>query len=83
MAENNDKKQFTHNGQEYVLQHPGVEWTVDHTDRCTNAQGNLVRKQYIQGLFDHVVIKPNDLKIGDFDRVSDMREVVNEIESFL
>jgi len=83
MAKNNDKKQFTKNGQEYVLQHPGVEWTIDHTDNCTNAQGNLVRKQYIQGLFDNIVIKPKGLKISDFERVSEMREVVDEIESFL
>lgn len=79
----NDKKEITVNGEEYVLQHPGVEWVLEHTDRCTNAQGNLVRKDYIQGLFDHVVIKPKNLKVADFDDVSSMRDVVDEIEMFL
>lgn len=83
MAENNDKKKIVVDGKEYVLQHPGVEWVIDHTDNCTNAQGNLVRKDYIQGLFDMVVIKPNDLKISDFDTVKDMQGVVQKIESFL
>ena len=82
MAEN-AKKQVMVDGDEYVLQHPGVEWTIDHTDNCTNAQGNLVRKKYIQGLLKMVVIKPNDLKISDFDNVGDLRELVSEIESFL
>ncbi|MCF8020865.1 MAG: hypothetical protein K9L62_15915 [Vallitaleaceae bacterium] len=79
----NDNKKVTVNGTEYHLQHPGVEWIVDHSDKCTNAQGNLVRKKYIQGLLDHVIIKPNNLTLNDFDTVSDMRDVVNEVESFL
>lgn len=79
----NDNKKVTVNGEEYVFQHPGVEWIVDHTDKCTNAQGNLVRKKYMQGLFDHVVVKPGKLTFNDFDSVQEMRDVVNEIESFL
>lgn len=79
----NDNVKKTINGEEYVLQHPGVEWVVDHSDKCTNAQGNLVRKKYLQGLFDNVVIKPAKLTLDSFDSVAEMRDVVNEIESFL
>ena len=79
----NDNKKITINGEEYVLQHPGVEWVVNHSDKCTNSQGNLVRAKYIQGLFDNVVIKPAKMKMDDFDTVQEMSEVVNEIESFL
>jgi hypothetical protein len=79
----NDNVKKTINGEEYVLQHPGVEWVVDHSDKCTNAQGNLVRKKYLQGLFDNVVIKPSKLTLDSFDSVAEMRDVVNEIESFL
>ncbi|MFP4457550.1 MAG: hypothetical protein ACLFPS_07815 [Clostridia bacterium] len=79
----NDNVKKTINGVEYHLQHPGVEWVIDHTDKCTNAQGNLVRKKYMQGLFDMVVIEPSKLTFDDFDSVSEMRDVVNEIESFL
>lgn len=78
-----DKKEITVNGENYVLQHPGVEWTIDHTDNCTNAQGNLVRKKYIQGLFDNVVIQPKNLKVSDFEKVQGLRDVVNKIETFL
>jgi len=78
-----DNVKATINGEEYVLQHPGVEWIVDHSDKCTNAQGNLVRKKYLQGLFDNIVIKPAKLIMNDFDTVEEMRDVVNEIESFL
>lgn len=82
MAKNDNVKK-TINGEEYHLQHPGVEWVVNHSDKCTNAQGNLVRAKYIQGIFDMVVIKPAKLKMDDFDTVQEMSEVVNEIESFL
>jgi len=79
----NDNKKITVNGEEYVLQHPGVEWVVDHSDNCTDAQGNLVRKKYIQGLFDNVVVKPTKLTFDNFDSVNGMRDLVDEIESFL
>jgi len=79
----NDNKKVTVNGKDYVLQHPGVEWVVNHSDKCTNAQGNLVRAKYIQGLFDNIVVQPGDLKMNDFDTVQEMSQVVNEIESFL
>lgn len=78
-----ENKKTTINGEEYIFQHPGVEWAVNHSDNCTNAQGNLVRKKYIQGLFDSIVIQPKNLKISDFETVQEMRDVVNEIESFL
>ena len=81
MADKN--KKITVSGEEYILQHPGVKWVIDHTDGCTDARGNLVRSDYIQGLFDNVVVEPADLKIEDFDNVSDMRKVMEKIESFL
>jgi len=78
-----DKKEITIDGQKYVLQRPKVRWTVQHSDRCTDPQGNLIREKYIQGLFDNVVLEPSDLSFDDFDSVTEMRNVVDEIESFL
>lgn len=82
MAEG-DKKEFTVGEEEYVIQHPGVPWVVKHTDNCRDRNGNLVQADYIQGIFDNVVIKPSNLKLGDFDNTQDMQKVVKRIEQFL
>jgi hypothetical protein len=78
-----DKHEFTVNGNKYVIQHPGVGWVVEHTDKCTNISGNLVKKDYINGLLEHVIIEPKNLTLDSFDTAQEMSQVVRKIESFL
>ena len=76
-----DKDTVTVAGEKYPLQHPGVRWYIKHTDRCKDANGNLVFEKYIDGLFEMVCTKPVDM--DDFDDIGNMRDLVDEIETFL
>lgn len=81
MANQGDKGTVKVGGEKYPVQHPGVRWYIQHTDRSKDVQGNLQFEKYIDGLLENVVLK--DLDMDDFDGVGELRELVDEIEKFL
>lgn len=70
-------------GKTYKLQHPGVMWYLQNTDRSRDQNGVLQTATYVQNLLDHVVTDPQGLKVDDFESVDELMEVVREIEDFL
>lgn len=73
----------TINGKKYKLQHPGVRWYMENTDRCRNMNGVIQTAVYAQSLLDHVVTDPVGLKLDDFDSVGELTELIQQIEEFL
>lgn len=74
---------ITVNGKTYKLQHPGVKWYMDNTDRSRNQAGVLQVSVYAQNLLDNVVTEPVGLKLDDFESVGELEEVIRKIEEFL
>jgi len=72
----------TVNGKMYKLQHPGVRWYMRNTDECRNNAGVLLVERYAQNLLDHVVVDPAGLKLDDFESVSELEELIAQIERF-
>lgn len=83
MAKQPKTATVTVRGKEYKLQHPGVRWYLQNTDQCRNQAGVLQIEKYAQSLLDHVVVEPVGLKLDDFDSISEVEELIQEIESFL
>lgn len=69
-------------GTDYTLQHPGVRWYLQNTDRHKTRGGNMNSEAYIGSLLENVVIEPK-VKIDDFESLGDLEKLVSEIESFL
>ena len=81
MAKEGNKKTVKINGESYTMQNPGVRWYIKHTDKCKDARGNLSNEKYMDGLLEMVVIQ--DVSMEDFDKLSDLKELIDEIETFL
>lgn len=84
------QKQVTIEGQEFLLQHPGVRWYMNLTDRCRSNQfGVLMQEKYHDELLGSVVVKPDNVNsLDNFGPDKDysgsiLMELVKEIESFL
>ncbi|TDX43703.1 hypothetical protein [Orenia marismortui] len=75
------KKTVKVNGKDYTLQHPGIRWFIKHSDSSKDTQGNFSNEKYIDGLLENVVIQ--QVTMEDFDSISALRELVDEIETFL
>lgn len=76
------KKKTIHIGaKDYTLQHPGIRWYIKHADQAKDVQGNLSNEKYIDGLLENVVIQ--NVAMEDFESIADLRDLVQEIESFL
>lgn len=75
--------EVTVRGKKYRLQHPGAKWYLRHTDKSRDRNGVIQSLDYIQGLFDNVVIDPAGLKTEDFESVGELEALVTEIEQFL
>lgn len=70
-------------GKEYVLQHPGIRWYIQLTDRCRNATGVIMQEKYIDALLENVVILPRT-RLEDFGPDMEvMNELITRIETFL
>jgi len=80
-TEEGDKATVTVDGEKYPLQHPGTRWYIKHTDNCKDRFGNLVNEDYIDGLFEMICTK--NVSMDDFRKLSNMQELVDEIEKFL
>lgn len=81
-----ENKKVEVNGKTYELQHPGVKWCWELSDRCTDPRtGNLLRTKYAEELFRHVVVDPDNLKLDDecFDNAHEPTELVQKIEDYL
>lgn len=78
-----DNKEITVNDKKFILQHPGIKWSLDHDYRCRDRNGNIKTSDFIQGILDHVVIKPTDFKIDDFDSIEEVREFQEKVRKFL
>lgn len=75
---------ITVNKKEYIMQHPGARWYIQHTDRCTNGNGVINQESYIDGLLKFVVVDPQGLTIDNFEEdMASLRKLVDEIEAFL
>lgn len=86
MPKNDNKKITVSSGEdekEFVLQHPGIKWCMDHDYNCRDRNGNIKTSDFIQGFLDHVVVKPNDFKIDDFDSMQELNEFQDEVQKFL
>jgi len=79
-----ENKVITVRGKEYELQHPGVKWCWELSDRCTDRNGNLSRTKYAEELFKYVVVSPENLSLDDsFEDMQEPAELVAEIEKYL
>jgi hypothetical protein len=68
----------------YKLQKPSAAWYIDLTDRCTNRNGQLIKKMYICELLKHVVIEPKNIDIDSFgDDIAALEDIIVELEDFL
>ncbi|MBM7623648.1 hypothetical protein [Sporohalobacter salinus] len=84
------QKQIEINGTKFTLQHPGVRWYINLTDRCRSNQfGVLLKEKYNDELLSHVVVKPDDIKSldsfgpdGNYD-TDTLGKLIEETESFL
>ena len=81
----NDKKKMTIRGDTFVLQHPGMRWVNEHEYKCTDADGNINPNQFLDGIFDHVVIKtPEGFEgVESFENSTHQQEFMDELRSFL
>jgi len=66
---------------DYTLQHPGIRWYIKHADNSKDGMGNLSNEKYIDGLLENVVIQ--QVTMEDFESITELRDLVQEIESFL
>lgn len=71
------------NEKEFVLQHPGVKWCMDHDYNCRDRNGNIKTSDFVQGILDHVVIKPKGFKVSDFEDMSEVNEFQEKVRTFL
>jgi len=74
---------ITVNGKTYKLQHPGIRWYMENSDRARGAGGAIQTAVYAQSLLDHVVADPAGLTLDDFESVGELEEVIRQIEEFL
>jgi hypothetical protein len=86
--ENEMKKEVTVNGHKFMVQHPGIRWYVNLTDRCKNHHGVLQQEKYYDELFENVVVKPTGVSLDSFGPGKDysgkiLTELSEEIENFL
>lgn len=82
------QKQIKVNGEEFVLQHPGVRWYINLTDKCKNQFGVLQNEEYLDKLLENVVVDPQGLNLDSFGPDKDypatiMQDLKEEIENFL
>lgn len=75
------KKTVKIGGKDYTFQHPGIRWYIKHADNSKDAMGNLSNEKYIDGLLENVVLQ--QVTMEDFESITDLRDLVQEIESFL
>lgn len=69
-------------GKEYVLQHPGVKWYLECTDRCKNRNGVMLTAKYTEEMLENVVVDPK-VTLDDFeDDVAAVEQLLAEIEKF-
>lgn len=71
------------NEKEFILQHPGIKWCMDHDYNSRDRNGNLKSSDFVQGILDHVVIKPKGFKINDFEGMSEVNEFQEAVQKFL
>ncbi|MCF8012245.1 MAG: hypothetical protein K9L56_13295 [Clostridiales bacterium] len=67
-----EQKEVEVAGNKYIIQHPGYEWYLSLIDK--NCPPNaVVPKQLpmMKAYLKHVVVKPRDLKINDFQSKKD------------
>lgn len=86
MPKNDNKKIVIGSGdskKEFVLQHPGVKWCMDHDYNCRDRNGNIKTSDFVQGILDYVVIKPNDFNIEDFEDMGEVNEFQKKVQKFL
>lgn len=81
MTKEAKKKTINISGKNYTLQNPGIRWYIKHADKAKDAQGNLSNEKYIDGLLENVVLE--EVKIDDFVSITELRDLIQEIESFL
>ena len=79
----NDKKTINVGDTEFVLQHPGIKWCLDHDYNSRDRNGNIKTADFVQGLLDNVVIKPQDFKVDDFDSMQELNEFQEKVQTFL
>ena len=82
------QKKVTINGDEFVLQHPGVRWYISLTDDCKNQFAVLQNEEYLDKLFENVVVDPQGLSLDSFGPDKEypaaiMKDLKEEIETFL
>ena len=78
-----DNKKVKVGDKEFVLQHPGIKWCLDHDYNCRDRNGNVKTSEFIEGILDHVVINPKDFELDDFESMQEVNEFQEKVRSFL
>lgn len=68
---------------EFVLQHPGVRWSMNHDYECRDRNGNIKTADFVQGILDHVVIQPADFELDDFESMQEANDFMEAVQKFL
>lgn len=71
------------NQKEFILQHPGIKWCMDHDYNSRDRNGNIKTSDFVQGILDHVVIKPKGFKIDDFENMDEVNQFQDAVQKFL
>ena len=83
------QKKVVVNGNEFVLQSVSPRWYFDLNDRCGMTGGKKKTADYIDELFENVVIEPKEVATKGFDYfeeaedISTSEKLLGETESFL
>ena len=68
---------------EFVLQHPGIKWCLDHDYNSRDRNGNIKTNDFIQGILDNVVVDPKGFKVDDFGSMQEVTEFQEAVQNFL
>lgn len=77
------QKKITIDGEEYIIQHPGVRGRFRIVDQSTLPGGTLSKEKYADAMLEHVVVQPKR-KLEDFDSNPDaLDELLGECDKLL
>lgn len=75
-----DKKEVSIDGNKYTLVYKGNRWLIETEDKSKNDEGQFSQEIYIDNLLKDGL--DNEINMDDFDKLSNVRDLVSKIESY-